>query len=772
MAASNRALALVNQARSSLSNLIAPREMKSAPFSWPSYSSGVVTWGMGNFMSYVNDGFNLNSLIYSAVMYKVRAAAQARLRAYTGDPDSPDALPLRHPLAQLMSRPNPYQSFAELHGLIIAYLNLAGNAYLYVDRDGAKGGVPMALYPLRPDRVYLIPGDGTIKGWMYRPPTMPLAEGVPILAADMIHIKFPNLMDQYEGMGYGLSPMSPLAQSADVDNNATKFIKLFFERGGMPVGILKYDIPLDFDQIREIKQKWREVYGGVGNWTDIGVVDSAASYEKLGQDFSKLGMDQMDARNETRILGPFGVPPILLNTKYGMERSTFSNYEEARKAFWQDTMSYELKLELDAFSHFLQGEDGSFVGWDLSDVPALKKDILALTNSAKALFDMGVPAKMAFDAVGLTVGDLPAGDMVFFPTGIKAWDPDQPFGAPPAPNPFLQVPPKPGDPAADPNADLAKPGKVPPKDPAATTEGQANAEDDTRKSGRQAGGKKDKGNTGSDDEEDHGVSLEKKQLWTKAADQTAESHEEAYKIAARWQFEEDARHIKALVGMAAKSARHLKATIDWEPVGKDIAAYLKGESSTRWRSAFVPLLSGTIKDAGKYWTTQLGTTFDLRNLLAEDWFQDYQLKFAKPISATTEAGVKDIISDAMAEVLSISEVQDQLGSLFTSYADYRTERIARTETIRAYNAGSNALFSDWGADSKEWSPAMDDRTRESHADAAGQVVGIDEMFSIGGYDMAYPGDAENGAPPSEFVNCRCSVLPAGDLEAIADQGDE
>ena len=273
MAAFNQTLRRI---RSRLGQFISPLENKKSPFLWPAYQNGVVTWGMGNFLAYVNEGFNLNALIYAAIMYKVRAAAQVRLRAYDGDPDSPEPLPSNHPLSKLLARPNPYQSFAELHGLIIAYLNLAGNAYLYVDREGAKNGVPAALYPLRPDRVWIIPGEGTIKGYLYRPPTYGMADGVPILPEDMIHIKFPNLGDEYEGMGYGLSPMSSLAQSADVDNNLTKFIKLFFERGGMPVGILKYNIPLELPQIHEIKQKWREIYGGIGNWTDVGVVDAGS----------------------------------------------------------------------------------------------------------------------------------------------------------------------------------------------------------------------------------------------------------------------------------------------------------------------------------------------------------------------------------------------------------------------------------------------------------------------------------------------------------------
>lgn len=93
---------------------------------------------------------------------------------------------------------------------------------------------------------------------------------------------------------------------------------------------------------------------------------------------------------------------------------------------------------------------------------------------------------------------------------------------------------------------------------------------------------------------------------------------------------------------------------------------------------------------------------------------------------------------------------------------YRAEIIARTETIRASNAGSTALYRDWGVKFKEWWATADNRTRDTHqvGAAVGKeplVVGIDEPFIIGGVPLMYPGDP--GAPLREVANCRCTVLP-------------
>jgi uncharacterized protein with gpF-like domain len=59
-------------------------------------------------------------------------------------------------------------------------------------------------------------------------------------------------------------------------------------------------------------------------------------------------------------------------------------------------------------------------------------------------------------------------------------------------------------------------------------------------------------------------------------------------------------------------------------------------------------------------------------------------------------------------------------------------------------------------DQVEWLASFDERTRETHAMANGQVVAIGEMFKVGGDEMPAPGQ---GADPAENCNCRCTILP-------------
>lgn len=104
------------------------------------------------------------------------------------------------------------------------------------------------------------------------------------------------------------------------------------------------------------------------------------------------------------------------------------------------------------------------------------------------------------------------------------------------------------------------------------------------------------------------------------------------------------------------------------------------------------------------------------------------------------------------------------------------ERIARTETHGALQSTQHATASavaNAGVEmTKEWLATHDGRTRESHADADGRIVGVEEMFSVGDVEMMFPGDSGD---PGEDINCRCDVIyemPAVGSDADVDMPDE
>lgn len=395
-----------------------PIQTKRNPLAWPAMREGKPEWRLIDLETYVREGYNLNSLIYSAIMFKARAVTSAPLRAYVGDIDHPKAAPPDHWLTRLLDRPNPYQSGAELQSLCQVYWNLAGNCFVHLDRE-RTGLPPRAMRALRPDRVTIIPAAGGIKGYYYIPEGRTWQDGFPILPMDMIHHKLPNPGDPLEGLGYGLSPIAPLAQSADTDNQVTAFLKTFFERGTMVSSLIVTKDPITEPEIARIRERWREYYGGSENWGEIGVLDgTAAEFQRLSLSFEEMGFETIDERNESRILGPFGVPPILLGTRVGLERSTDTNYQNARRSFWEDTFVPELNLQEQEYRFYLTSDDGAFCAYDYAEVPALQENIGEQTEAAHRLWTMGVPVNQALKAVGLAIGDVPGGEIGYVPKSV------------------------------------------------------------------------------------------------------------------------------------------------------------------------------------------------------------------------------------------------------------------------------------------------------------------------------------------------------------------
>lgn len=262
----------------------------------------------------------------------------------------------------------------------------------------------------------------------------------------------------------------------------------------------------------------------------------------------------------------------------------------------------------------------------------------------------------------------------------------------------------------------------------------------------------------------------------------ARSWEEAFLAGAREAFEVDRRNILALITQEKQRSLKEQSSINWQRLVTDAQVYLKTQGGENWRSTFTPLFQGVITDQADYWNTSFGMSFDVQNLYALQWFDEYKLTFSDFIITNTDNELSKLMQQGMYEGWSIPHLQQQIGGLFDQWMTgsmsddvewyesrlpaYRLELIARTETMRASNAGSFNLFRSWKAPYKEWLATGDDRTRPSHMDAWGAYsrggrigpIAIDEPFQVNGRDMMHPGDPAGGV--EECANCRCALLPS------------
>lgn len=380
-------------------------------------------WPEDNYEAYAREGYGRQELVFACVSEIATSAAEARLRVVTVDRDGTQQEDSASPLAALLARPNPQQSQFEFLELLHTYLQIAGNAYVFKLRSG-PGGRVTALHLLRPDRVRVWPGADGLRGYIYT------LDGVEhhLLPGDIGHIRRPNPFSDW----YGLSPLHVIARIANVDSALTAYTKVFFQNAGVPSGLLNLKRKLQSqDEASRIRAAWRAQFGGAAqNWHRLAILDEDASYQQIAIDLDHMAMPDLRNITESRICAAFGVPPILVGANVGLQRSTFANYAEARRSFWDETLAPEYRRVVDAFNLFLAPEftGGGRIEADFSQVRALQDDADQRATRVAMLFEKGiVTLNEARTELGYDSIDGGIGPFVRMPAAVTPVDPTAVF---------------------------------------------------------------------------------------------------------------------------------------------------------------------------------------------------------------------------------------------------------------------------------------------------------------------------------------------------------
>ena len=316
-----------------------------------------------NYSSFAKNGFSRNELIYACIREIATSASEPELNVFEEDSDGELIEQNQHFLNKLLQNPNPLMSQTDFMESLLIYLKIAGD--VFVEKERSTAGVILGLWPLRPDRVS-ISNDGNYE---YQNGTKTRS----ISFDDMIHVKDFNPLNDW----FGLSATSVAARAADVDNRATDMLNQFFNNAGVPYGLLKSKRKLIKTERERIQEQWGKNFGGANALKKIAVLDADADYQQLGINFRQMQFDSLDARSETRICMVYGVPPIIIAAKVGLDRSTFSNYREARQSFWLETLMPIYTKFSDAFTNQLAIPDFSDdfrIKFGLENVRALRED--------------------------------------------------------------------------------------------------------------------------------------------------------------------------------------------------------------------------------------------------------------------------------------------------------------------------------------------------------------------------------------------------------------
>lgn len=251
--------------------------------------------------------------VLTCVSLRARALASLPVRVYERLDDRSKRAAPWHRAQGVLNRPNPWQTRAELFGMLEAHRVLRGNAYAWksfgtvIGTDGAAYREPIELVPMHPDKVEILPPRGGLagpSGYRYH-----VGSGAPIemTPEEVLHLKGLStdglkgrsvLQDMREAIG------GAIAQQEHANS--------LWSRDATPSVVLTHPKTLGQDAARNLEESWESVYGRNKDKRRVAVLEEGMSLQQLSltPDDGQFLQTRQFTRGE--IAGAFHVPPHMI----------------------------------------------------------------------------------------------------------------------------------------------------------------------------------------------------------------------------------------------------------------------------------------------------------------------------------------------------------------------------------------------------------------------------------------------------------------------------
>lgn len=396
----------------------APEKKESATAHTTTYltGGGILEWGSSNPETLIKDGYERNTIVYKCVNSIARAAARVPLKLYTNR----EKEILKHPLLDLLDRPNPMTGKYEFTEAVISFLLITGDSFL--ERVMA-GGAPRELWILPPFNMEVVPGRSFIPSqYIFTSETgSKHSFGVDFITkdSDILQLKFFNPRDYWRG----LSPLVAAGLDLDTGNYAAMWLKSLLKKGAVPPGALIHKATdsnemLTDEQFNRLKDQFAERFANIGDAGKPLLLEGNLEWVSFGVNPVDIGYGAIKKDSAISIAQAYDVPPQLIGIT---DASTFSNMQEAREYFYMNAVLNVLEQYVSELNNWLVPKFGEnlYLAIDENKVPALegvrqkkRESVLSLFNSGliainEAREELGYEAVEGGDEIMVAAGKLP-----------------------------------------------------------------------------------------------------------------------------------------------------------------------------------------------------------------------------------------------------------------------------------------------------------------------------------------------------------------------------
>lgn len=331
-----------------------------------------------------------NGVVIDCLTFILQGMATAKPVVYRVDPDGNRKIEPNHHGALVIAQPNPWYDWNTLIGGVVTNLLITGNAYIY-KLPGDFGNPVGLIYIPSAQMSPIIPKDGSswISGYSYIVDGKPQP---PIPVEDVIHIRMP--VPDSRNPRLGKAAITSEWQSVMSDAEVSTYSLAILRNVGIAPVLISPKAPVAGQPPpsipREKREQWKDEFKQ--QFTGEGRGDPL--FSSLGVDVSilsfspeQLALDKLSSLPIGRICAALRIDPMCIGLP--SEQKTYSNFGEARKGAWENTILPLLFQICGALTHGLMpdlvgSETTDEFGYDLSQVQALQEDVTALYTRVTA----------------------------------------------------------------------------------------------------------------------------------------------------------------------------------------------------------------------------------------------------------------------------------------------------------------------------------------------------------------------------------------------------
>jgi HK97 family phage portal protein len=334
--------------------------------------------------------------VFACLQSLAVAISEPEIKVYrTGGPERIEVP--SSPLGDLLAHPNPVFSLDTLLAYLTVSLHVEGNAYWRKRRAGhAVRGNVVELWPISPTRITPYTRSGSSDFITSYEHIGADGRAEVIDPANIVHVRY-GLDDRDHRLGS--SPLKRLVAEISSDAQATHYADRLLANlaiNGLTLSFDKDAPVITQEQADELKARLAATFGGE-NAGAAAVLSPGATLSALGFSPEQMDLKVLHRVPEERISAVLGVPAIVAGLGAGLDRSTYSNFKEAREAFTEQTLiplwrriAGEITLQLvpDFTSDAVTVAD-----FDLTNIRALADDENERATRLKTLVDAGILTK-------------------------------------------------------------------------------------------------------------------------------------------------------------------------------------------------------------------------------------------------------------------------------------------------------------------------------------------------------------------------------------------